>query len=128
MDQKVLVEDFRGVYQELEKRRGPVSLLMLLAPDLTSESDWNVIVSAAGYDETDRATAIRELVDLLKETLRDENWRKILRVTVLKTDDKFVQAVNWTHPAEGAMVPLYSANISGVDIPKAMILKSKAAA
>lgn len=128
MDQEILVSDFRRLAHKLDQTRGPIALLMLLSPEFAMDDALNVIVSAEGYDKTDRATAIRELVDLLKQTLQDENWTKILRVTVLKTDDEFVRAVNWAHPAENAIVHLYSANISGVDIPKAMILQSKAAA
>ena len=35
--------------------------------------------------------------------------------------------MNWAHKTEGSMVHLYSANISGIDIPKAIVLQSKAA-
>jgi|SRR5947209_14400309 len=128
MDQEVLVEDFQRVFQELSKQRGPVFLLMLLAPEISSEWDWNVVVSAKGFDGIDRASAIREVVKLLKSTLRDENWRRVLRVTVLKTDDKFVRALTRAHQTKGSVVNLYSANISGIDIPKAIILQSKVAA
>lgn len=129
MDQELLVNDFRKVAEKLDRERGPLVLFMLLTPEFALDEAVNVIVSAKGLDQLDLGTAIRELVDLLKETLRDESWSKILHVTVLKTDDKFVRALNWAHPSESPAVQhLYSANISGVDIPKAMILQSKAAA
>ncbi|HEX3552002.1 MAG TPA: hypothetical protein VIA62_02100 [Thermoanaerobaculia bacterium] len=128
MDQEILVEDFQRVFRELSKQRGPVLLLMLLAPEISSERDWNVVVSAKGFDAMDRASAIRDVVRLLKRTLSDENWRRVLRVTVLKTDDEFVRALTRTHQTKGSVVNLYSANISGIDIPKAIILQSKVAA
>lgn len=127
MDQEALVEDFNRVYKELDARRGPVALLMLVTPEAAWEDVWNVVVSARGFDTMNWADAIREVVYLLKEVLGNESWRQVLRVTVLKTGDEFVRAMNWAHKTDGSRVHLYSANISGIDIPKAIVLQSKAA-
>ena len=86
MDQETLVEDFNRVYKELDARRGPVSLLMLVTPEAAWEEIWNVVVSARGFDTMNWADAIREVVYLLKEVLSDESCSRILRETVMKTD------------------------------------------
>lgn len=128
MDQEILVEDFSRVYKALEERRGPVALLMLLTEEPAWERSWNVVVSAQGLDKVDRASGIREVFKILEETLSPESWRRVLRVTVLRAGDEFVLAMNGSHKTEGSPVHLYSAKISGIEVPKAIVLQSKAAA
>lgn len=127
MDQEILVEELRKLYAELNASRGPVALLMLLASDIAREDHWNLMVSAKGYDEERRATAIREVTGLLTKNLSRENWPQIYRVTVLKTDDPFVRAMNRSFKAEDSVVDLNTVNVSGVEIPRALVLQSKAA-
>ena len=128
MDRAVLVTDLKKLFRELSENHGPVGLLMLLAPDSVSEEDWNLIVSARGFDESSRGEAIREVFDIVSRNFTEENWRKILRVTVLRTDDPFVTAMNESLTADQSVLHLHAANVSGVEIPKAIVLQSKAAA
>ena len=127
MDQEILVEELRKLYAEINGSRGPVALLMLLASEISREDHWNLIVSAKGYDQERRATAIREVTELLTRHLSQANWPQIYRVTVLKTDDPFVRAMNRSFKAENSVVDLNTVNVSGVEIPRALVLQSKAA-
>jgi hypothetical protein len=127
MDQEILVTDLRKLYRTVDERFGPVALMMLLAPDPFSESDWNLIVSAKGLDGLTRGRAIRKMVDLLAGTFQKDNWQRILRVTVLKTDDPFVRGMNDLFGAEESILNVQAAVVSGIEIPKAIVLQSKAA-
>lgn len=129
MDQEVLVADLKKLAGKLQKSKGPVALLMLLAPDVESEDAWNVIVSAKGFDNMSRANAIKQFTQLLRENVNKNNWHSIMRATVLKTDDPFVKAINRTFNSQGPVVNIQSCNIFGVEIPKAILfqLQRKAA-
>jgi hypothetical protein len=124
MDQEVLVSQLRKLAKTLEKEEGPIALFMLLAPDVQTEDSWNLIVSARGLDEKSRASAIRQLTESLREKVDKQLWRRIVRVTVLRTDDPFVKALNGAFRAKRYAVNLQSVNVFGVEIPKAILLQS----
>ena len=125
MDQEVLVANLKKLAEKLHKSRGRVALLMLLAPDVESEDAWNVIVSAKGFDNRSRANAVRQFTKLLRENVNKNSWHRIARATVLKTDDPFVRAINRAFGASGPVSNIQSCNISGVEIPKAILFQSK---
>jgi hypothetical protein len=128
MDQEILVTDLKKLYHEIDRRFGPVALMMLVAPDPFSESDWTLLIGARGFDELTRGEAIRKVVDLLSESFHDENWQRIFRVDVLRTDDAFVRGMNRVFASEESILNIHAAVVSGVEIPKAIVLQSKAAA
>jgi hypothetical protein len=127
MDRAVLVDDLKGLYKALDQKFGPVVLAMLLFPDPGLEDLWNLIVSAESLDALGRAEAISAVVDLMSKNLKQETRRRIIRVTVLKTDDPFVKAMNSSYQAEDSILNVNSAFVSGVEIPQAIVLQSKAA-
>jgi hypothetical protein len=124
MDQEVLVEQLQKLAKTLDKKAGPVALFMLLAPDVRTEDAWNLIVSAQGLDPKSRGSAIKQLTTWLREQVDKAYWRRIARVTVLRTDDPFVTAVNRAFQAKRQVVSLLSVNLVGVEIPKAIFLQS----
>jgi hypothetical protein len=63
----------------------------------------------------------------MQESLPQKVWPSIARVSVLRTDDPFVKGMNSWYKAEDAPLMVQSATISGVEIPKAIVLQSKAA-
>ena len=128
MDQKALVEDLKGLFREVDSQYGPVALMMLLASDLEREDAWNLIVSTKEFDRTSRGDAIGKMTELLATVLQRKNWEKIIRVTVLKTDDPFVQEMNEIFETNESVLRLRAEYVSGVEIPKALVLQSKAAA
>jgi hypothetical protein len=128
MDRAVLVDDLKGLYKALDQKFGPVVLAMLLFPDPGLEDLWNLIVSAESLDALGRAEAISAVVDLMSKNLKQETRRRIIRVTVLKRDDPFVKAMNSSYQAEDSVLNVNSAFVSGIEIPQAIVLQSKAAA
>ena len=124
MDQEVLVSQLQKLAKTLEKKAGPVALFMLLAPDVQTEDAWNLIVSARGLDEKSRASAIKQLTEWLREQVDKPHWRRIARVTVLRTDDPFVKALNRAFRAKRYVVNIESVKVFGVEIPKAILLQS----
>jgi hypothetical protein len=127
MDQELLVTGLKTLFQKLDQQYGPVLLLMSLAVDVGIEDWWNLVISAKGLDQHTRAEAIHIAVDLMQESLPKKVWPSIARVSVLRTDDPFVKGMNSWYKAEDAPLMVQSVTISGVEIPKAIVLQSKAA-
>ncbi len=125
MDQDALVADLKKLAEELKQKEGPLALFMLVAPDTETSDAWNLIVSARGFDDKSRGDAIRHLSQSLRESVSELEWPRIARATVLRTDDPFVQAMNAAFRAEHSVINLQSFNISGIDIPRAVLLESK---
>jgi hypothetical protein len=71
-----------------------------------------------------RASAIKQLTQWLREHVDQEYRHQIARVTVLRTDDSFVKAVNGVFRAKRHAVNLRSVNLVGVEIPMAILLQS----
>lgn len=127
MDQELLVNGLKALFQKLDQQYGPVLLLMSLAVDVGIEDWWNLVISAKGLDQHTRAEAIHIAADLMRESLPKKVWPSIARVSVLRADDPFVRGMNSWYKAEDAPLMVQSATISGVEIPKAIVLQSKAA-
>jgi hypothetical protein len=125
MDQEVLVRQLRKLAKNLEKKEGPLALLMLLAPDVETENAWNVIVSAHGLDRRSRGNAVKVFTEWLRRDVDQNYWPSIARATVLRTDDPFVRAINSAFRAEDSVVNIQSCNVFGIEIPKAILLESK---
>lgn len=125
MDQDTLVDDLKKLANDLETQAGPLALFMAAAPDEETNDAWNVIVSAQGLDTKSIGTAVREVSDSLRRNVRQSEWRRFLRVTVLRTNDPFVRAMNSRFHAEQSVMNLSSFSVSGIDIPRAVLLESK---
>jgi hypothetical protein len=124
MAKEALVTEFRKFAKKLEKRAGPVALLMLV-PAGPSEEVWTVLVSARAFDKRSRGEALGEVATYLREALSDPVKLSITSADVLKSDDPFVRAMNSAVPAERAPVDIYGRVISGVEIPRAIVFESK---
>lgn len=125
MDQEVLVNEFLKLLPRLEKMSGPLTLLLLVAPDQVTTNEWNVVVSGFDLDEKSRGDAIRSMSTALRRVLKRSWWPAIKRLTVLRTDDPWVLAFrrNYSHVPPGAI--LHGISVSGVDIAKAVIVEAK---
>src|SRR5688572_30455860 len=104
MDQEVLVAELQKLVKRFEKGEGPVALFMLLAPDVETENAWNLIVSARGLDKKSRAGGVKRLTEWLRREVDQSQWSKISRVTVLRTDDPFVKAINSAFRAKASVI------------------------
>ena len=101
---------------------------MLYAPDVGLEDTWHVIVSAKGFDGMGRAAAISEVTDLLRKYLKRKHWHLITRTVVLDTDDAFVRGMNSAFGGHDSLLSIHSCAVSGIEIPKAILLESQKAA
>lgn len=122
MDQEALVSAFRKAAVQFEKTYGPVALLLLIAPDEETLDSWNVLVSAHGLDAIARGEAVRRVSETLRKTLNRSLWPAIARATVLRTNDPFVRAFTQRYPSSGST--LHAVSVSGVDLPRAVVVES----
>jgi hypothetical protein len=124
MDQEILVKAFRKTAAQFDRTYGPVALLLLIAPDEETIDSWNVLVSAYGLDPLARGEAVRKVTETLRRTLSKSLWPTIARVTVLRTDDAFVQAFSRHYPTAHPGSTLQAVTVSGIDLPRAVIVES----
>lgn len=66
MAQEILVEEIQKVKRALSERQGPIALMMLFAEDADPADQWNLIVSARGYDHMSRLEAVKDLAKLVR--------------------------------------------------------------
>ena len=125
MDREVLVAEIRKLASELRQHEGPLALLMLVSPDPSVDDDWNIVVSARGFNHRSRAEGVHQLTNLLRRTLSKDVWPKIKRATVLRTDDPFVDAMTSAFRTQRGVLDLRSCNVFGFEIPKAIVFASK---
>lgn len=91
---KTLVSDVRKILDQIRAARGPFVLAMLYNRAEEANTGWNVIIAAPWADELGVADSTEAIVHELSLNLGLENKTAISRVTVLKTDDSFVRAMN----------------------------------
>lgn len=125
MDQDLLVSSLENLASELDQNEGGLALFMLLAPDAETTDRWNVIVSANGLDRKSRGNAIRQVSQLLRENIPESEWPRIERVTVLRTDEPFVRAMNAAIESDSKTAYIHSCNVFGVEIPQAVLFRSR---
>lgn len=125
MDQDPLVTSLEKVATELAQKEGPLALFMLLAPDAETTDRWNLIVSAHGFDRKSRGNAIRQVSELVRERVPESEWPRIARVTVLRTDEPFVRAMNNAVESENKVAYMQSCSVFGVEIPQAVLFQSR---
>ena len=124
MDQEVLVNAFRRTAEQFERLYGPMDLLLLIAPDEEAVDSWNVLISAHGLDSLPLGQAVSRVSETLRKTLKKSLWPVIARTTVLRTNDPFVQAFTRRYANLQAGSTLQSVSVSGVDIPKAVVVEA----
>lgn len=125
MDQDPLVISLEKVATELAQKEGPLALFMLLAPDAETTDRWNLIVSTHGFDRKSRGNAIRQVSELLRQRVPESEWPRIARVTVLRTDESFVRAMNTAVESENKVAYMQSCSVFGVEIPQAVLFQSR---
>jgi hypothetical protein len=123
MDQEVLVNAFRKTAEEFEKLYGPVVLLLLIAPDERTTS-WEVLVSAHGLDSFGFSERTHLVARTLFKTL-GKSRPNIRRVTVLPTDDRFVQVFLSRYANLETGATLEAVRVFGVDLPWAVVVEAK---
>jgi hypothetical protein len=124
---KTLVNDVQKILNQIRTARGPFILAMLYNRAEEANTGWNVIVAAPWADELGVADATGVIVRELSLKLGLENKTAISRVTVLKTDDSFVRAMNDYFsliPPQGVQ-PLRNIVVDGVPIGSGYVFFSE---
>jgi hypothetical protein len=111
-----LVADVQKVLLMLRVDHGEYRLAMLYNADLGAQTNWNLIVSSEWADKLGIPQATRVIARELHQGLSLENKSALSRVTVLKTDDPFVEEMMNLYPEIGdaAGVPLKQMTAGGV--------------
>lgn len=125
MDREVLVAQIQKLGRELRKQHGPIAVLLLVSPDPSIDDEWNIVVSAKGFNRISRADAIRQMTSLLRGVLAKDFWPRIRRITVFRTDDPFVEALTAAFHTTRSVVELQSWQVIGYEIPRGVLFTSK---
>jgi hypothetical protein len=84
-------------------------------------NDWNLIVSAPAYDNLMLKAALTDLVTIFNKHLSQAICEQIIRSTILKTTDPFVNEINQAFKVTNTVKYVYSSVISGILLEKAII-------
>lgn len=121
-----LADEVQSAIEALREERGDFSLAMLYNDGLAT-TGWNVIIAAPWAEKLGRAEAIRVVTQALSERLGVENKHAVSRVTVLPTNDPFVEAITSVYNVNspGARQLIQNAAAAGIPIGVAYILYSR---
>lgn len=125
MDHEILVNEFRKILQVVKHEQEAISLFMLKALD-ADVNMWNLMVSSLEYDAVSTKKAVQQIIHILNTHLKKSLLKNIIRVTILKTSDPFVEEINRVFPVTHGVKHIQSSVISGVYIEKAIIFESHA--
>ena len=96
-----LVSDVQKVVERLRGKYSDFKLAMLYNSALDVRYNWNLIVSSDWTDRLGTAEATKLIARELHQDLSLENRPAVSRITVLKTEDPFVQDMTRLYPARG---------------------------
>ncbi|MBI2503602.1 MAG: hypothetical protein HYW07_10275 [Candidatus Latescibacteria bacterium] len=127
MAEKILVEKVRKAIKELEAQyKRPASMIMLVSSPSSLDSKFSLLISAPWLDEKSPKQAIEMILVKLKGTLETEEFRRIARITPIKTTDRFVkEARAQQYPPEQDRLDIVNCNVSGMHIDRATLLVTK---
>jgi len=121
-----LVEKIRAIIEGLRRERGEFKLAMLYNTlNLDASSNWNLIVSSDWSDALGISEATNLIAEELFKELAPDDRAGISRITVLKTDDRFVKDMIRLCPVHGSGVPLQQVTAGGVTEGAAFVFYSQ---
>ena len=109
----------------LEEAAGPLALLMIIPADPGAEDAWTLLVSARTFDDKPQRESIKTIAGHLNSVLSDSVRPWVKTISILKSDDPFVRAMNSAIHSEHSTVDLISTVVGGVEIPRAIVFESK---
>lgn len=128
MDKEILVKNIQALVSDYSQRAQEFILVMLIPTEPNViDSKYTLLVSAHWLDNKSPKDAVNLiLTDLIGEigSTNSPEYRKIARVTVVKTSDSFVKAVTSAFNVSHSAVTLTNCNINGVLIEHAILLES----
>lgn len=126
MAETTLVDEIRAVLEKVRGERGSFTLAMLYNSFENGEIGWNLIASAPWSDGLPTADAVRFWAETLQAGLSQANKKLISRVTVLPSEDGFVQAMNRAFElgSPGSTVQISNSVFFGINIPRGVLFYS----
>ncbi len=123
MAYETLVTEVSQVVEAL-RQEGDLVLAMLVASSWEQDAPWNLVVSAEWMDNKSRKEVIGLVTDLLRKHVSRNNWQLILMVSVLKTTDPFVQAMNQAFDIKGPPANIQNCEFYGFEVARAILFES----
>jgi len=128
VDKEILVTNIQALVSDYSRHGQKFTLIMLIPtdPDVI-DSKYTLLVSAHWLDNKSPKDAVNLILTDLIEKIGSTNspeYRKIARVTVVKTSDPFVTAITSAFNVSQSDVTLNNCNINGVLIERAILLES----
>ena len=100
--------------------------LILIVP--TDEVDfhrkYSLILSAKIFDTQMQRELILEIFDFLKLNLNNQEYQSISRVNIMKSNDPFVNNINFIFTKRTHAIEISNIQVGGVQIDQAFLLKS----
>lgn len=128
MDKEILVTNIQALVSDYSQRGQQFTLVMLIPTDPNIiDSKYTLLVSAHWLDNKSPKDAVNlVLTDLIAKigSTDSPEYRRIARVTVVKTSDPFVKAITSAFSVRQSDVTLNNCNINGVLIERAILLES----
>jgi hypothetical protein len=112
-----LVADIQRGLLMLRAEYGEFNLALLYNGDAGAETNWNLIISSEWTDKMGIPQATRMIAGEIHRGLSLENRGALSRVTVLRTNDPFVEDMVNLYPELGEQmgVPFKQVHAGGVD-------------
>jgi nitrate reductase beta subunit len=128
VDKEILVKHIQALVSDYSQRSQTFTLVMLIPtdPDVI-DSRYTLLVSAYWLDDKSPKDAVNLiLTDLINKigSTNSPEYRKIARVTIVKTSDPFVNTITSAFNVSQSDVTLRNLNINGVLIEHAILLES----
>ena len=128
MDKEILVKNIQDLVRDYSQNGQDFILIMLIPTDPNViDSKYTLLVSAHWLDNKSPKDAVNLiLTDLIKKigSTDSPEYRKIARLTVVKTSDPFVKGITSAFNVSHGNVTLQNCNLNGVLIEHAILLES----
>jgi putative NADH-flavin reductase len=125
MDHEILVKECQKILTALTQQRYHIAVFMLKAVEADLNA-WNLIISTVEYDQISTKTAVRQVVHLLKTIVKQSVLQRIVRVTILKTTDPFIEEMTQLYPVTPSSIRYLQSSFMGdIYLEKAIVLVSQ---
>lgn len=112
-----MVESVRKFTDYLAETNGEIKLSLLLPNDESIDSTYyTFVISAEWLNNRGIREPIAYIFDKMIELYNEEIYKYVSRVTVLNTNDPFVNDISFLEKAHNDIKPIYNINVNGIEI------------
>lgn len=121
-----VVDKIREAINDITGKEGEFRLVIVIPNEPnTIGSKATLMLSAPWLDEKSPKQAIRLISDRLKESLTEQQFSYIERITVINSSDEFVRTLNQAFHVENSVAILENTQVHGVYIEQAFLIVSQ---